>query len=189
MSIQQWDEKILLALNDLLGENEVFDFLIEAMAVYSIYVVPVALIVLWFRKVREVGIRAALAGLFYWLVVTPLIAEAWFRPRPPLAELGGREFIFHRPTYSFPSDHAGFLAAFTVTFYLNGYRKIAAAFFVLTIVISFARIIVGFHYPTDILAGWLIGSAVAYAVHYGREWIDRYVGRSVIKLAQRIKLA
>ena len=189
MAIQQWDESLLLRLNSWLGMSSGFDTLIKLVAVYSIYTVPFVLVFLWFKKIREAGVRAALSGLIFWLVVSPLIAEVWFRPRPPLAELGGQELLFHRPTYSFPSDHAGFLAAITLTFYLNGYRNIAAAFFVLTIVVSLARIAVGFHFPTDILGGWVIGALVALVIHYFRNSIDRYLSRPAIRLAQRFRLA
>jgi membrane-associated phospholipid phosphatase len=189
MNIQAYDDRILLRLNGLLGKSSFFDAIVEFFAIYSIYTVPVILVFLWFRKIRETSIRAALAGLLTWLVVSPLIATVYFRARPELAQIGGQELLFHRPTYSFPSDHAGFLAALTVTFYLNGYKKIAIAFLMLTIVVSFVRVTVGFHYPTDILGGWVIGTFVALAIHSGRNWLDRYISRPAIRLAQQFKLA
>ena len=133
MTIQAFDDSILLSLNSLLGLNSLLDWKIEAIAVYTVYLVPIALIVSWFYKIREASIRAALAGVLTWIVASPLIGQLWFRPRPMLAELGGQELLFHRPTYSFPSDHAGFLMALTVSFYLMGLRKIALAFLIATI--------------------------------------------------------
>lgn len=189
MSISRWDESLLLYLNSWIGQSTWLDAFLSVIAVYSVYLVPVVLVYLWFKKVREAGVRATSSGLLFWLVVSPLIAAVWFRARPPLAELGGRELLFHRPTHSFPSDHAGFLAALTVSFYLNGYRNIAAAFFLLTIVVSLSRIIVGFHYPTDILGGWVIGASTAFAIHYVRDWFDRYLSRPAIRLAKKVRLA
>lgn len=189
MSIQAIDNSILLALNSLLGLNNFLDWKIETIAVYTIYLVPIALIALWFYKVREASIRAALAGLVTWLVVGPLFAQIWFRPRPMIAELGGKELIFHRPTYSFPSDHAGFLMALTVSFYLAGLRKIALAFFIVTFLVSVGRVIVGFHYLTDILGGWLVGASVAWLVFHFQKPIDQYISQPLIKLARMIRLA
>jgi undecaprenyl-diphosphatase len=189
MSIQELDEKILLALNSVLGENDLFDALVELVAIYTIYVIPIVLVVLWFRRVREAGIRAALAGLLTWLIVSPLIAEVWFRTRPELAELGGRELFFHRPTYSFPSDHAGFLMAVTVSFYLVGMRKITVVFLIAAIIVPLTRVVVGFHFPTDIVGGWLVGATVAWVVFRFQKPIDQYISQPLINLARMIRLA
>jgi len=189
MNIQAFDDSLLLWLNSLIGLNWLIDKKIECIAVYTIYFVPIMLVALWFYKVREASIRATLAGAATWLVVSPLIAEAWFRPRPIIAELGGQELLFYRPTYSFPSDHAGFLAALSVTFYLNGYRKLAIAFSVITLLVSIARITIGFHYPTDILGGWVIGALIAWIIHRFQGPIDQYLSQPLVKLARMIGLA
>src|SRR3990172_5110515 len=177
MNTQAIDDSILLSLNSLLGLSNFLDWKIEAIAVYTIYLVPIVLIVLWFYKIREATIRAALAGLLTWMVASPIIAQFWFRPRPELVELGGKELFFHRPTYSFPSDHAGFLMAMTVSFYLVGLRKIALAFLIATIFVSLGRVALGFHYPTDIVGGWLLGAAIAWLLHYFQKPIDTYLSQ------------
>lgn len=64
---------------------------------------------------------------------------------------------------SFPSDHAVlFFALSTSLFFLS--RKVGVIAFAYAILfISFPRVYLGFHYPTDILAGAAIGIAIAFA--------------------------
>ncbi len=189
MDIQALDNSILLTLNSVLGLHWLLDITVEFIAVYTIYLAPIVLAALWFCKIREASIRAALAGLATWLAASPLFAQMWFRPRPELAELGGRELFFHRPTHSFPSDHAGFLMALTVSFYLMGLRKIALVFLIATIFVSFGRVIIGFHFPTDIVGGWLVGAIIAWLVFRWQKPIDRYISQPLINIARMIRLA
>ncbi len=99
------------------------------------------------------------------VAISSLLKFSVARPRPDLFDPAARVF-----TASFPSDHASLsaisyltlaalLAATTVS------RKIRVYFIVvaltLTFLIGLSRIYLGVHYPTDILAGWCIGSAWA----------------------------
>jgi len=62
---------------------------------------------------------------------------------------------------SFPSDHATlfFALAAGLFFVSRGLGTVAAAY--VTLVIALPRIFVGWHYPSDILAGALIGATFA----------------------------
>lgn len=60
--------------------------------------------------------------------------------------------------YSFPSGHAGNAAAAYGS--LAHYRKktvLTAASFFLVFLVGISRFILGIHYPTDVMAGWLLG--------------------------------
>lgn len=63
---------------------------------------------------------------------------------------------------SLPSNHAAATATFTFCFLFLGFRKTGILFALLTILVGTGRVIVGLHYPGDILAGWLIGLCGAY---------------------------
>lgn len=75
-------------------------------------------------------------------------------------------------SYSFPSSHAyaatlagGFLALVCLSVFSSLFSIITASLcFVLSIAIGISRIHVGAHYPTDVTAGWLLGTAVLYVV-------------------------
>jgi undecaprenyl-diphosphatase len=63
---------------------------------------------------------------------------------------------------SFPSDHAALFCALATTIFFVSRRLGVLAFLHVFFVMCLARIYLGFHYPTDILAGAAIGIAAAY---------------------------
>lgn len=64
--------------------------------------------------------------------------------------------------WSFPSGHAatGFAGAVSLTYL---WRRGAPLFFLLAAAIAFSRVYVGVHYPGDVLAGAVLGTAVGLA--------------------------
>jgi membrane-associated phospholipid phosphatase len=87
------------------------------------------------------------------------------RPRPPARHLPARRALFTQPeTPSFPSSHSAVAAAFTVAV---GRRCPvgAAALIPLASSIAYARVRTRAHWPTDVLAGILLGAGVGEAVH------------------------
>lgn len=92
-----------------------------------------------------------------------VIGRIRHRDRPFVQE-GFQPLIDHRPSFSFPSNHSacGFALAVSVWFGAPLYGCVMA---ILAALMGFARLYAGVHYPGDILAGALIGSAVAWGLH------------------------
>lgn len=74
-------------------------------------------------------------------------------------------------SYSFPSGHAMASSAFAVMLGLLGWRTtfrwwIIAGAAIFAFFIGYSRLYLGVHYPSDVLAGWLVSAAWVSAVHY-----------------------
>jgi undecaprenyl-diphosphatase len=75
----------------------------------------------------------------------------------------GIHLLIGRTTdFSFPSDHATVVGAVAAGLMFTNHRwgSVAAA---LAVVMAFARVYVGAHYPGDVVAGLALGAAVAAA--------------------------
>lgn len=65
---------------------------------------------------------------------------------------------------SFPSNHAANTMAICVVGCLLTRRRTRWAWTLLPLVIGYTRIYLGYHYPTDVAGGWLVGAASAAMV-------------------------
>jgi undecaprenyl-diphosphatase len=125
------------------------------------FAVAVYLLLTGERSAALLVVVAVVGGM----AVNSLLKIQFARPRPDLFVPAAEVF-----TASFPSGHAALsaityltmaalLARMTASRRLRYYLMAVAA--TLTCLIGVSRIYLGVHYPTDILAGWCIGSAWA----------------------------
>jgi undecaprenyl-diphosphatase len=109
-------------------------------------------------------VRAVLAGLGTLLAVAvnqPIVHAV--SERRPYTALSHVTLLVHRSTdASFPSDHATMAGAVAVGLVLTSWRLglVAAA---LALLMAFARVYVGAHYPVDVGVGLEVGGIVAAA--------------------------
>lgn len=184
--VKSIDQNILLYLNNLVKN---WGFVNKFFAEYLIYATPIVLLWLWFYdfKAKKVALRAFTSVILAWPIIAYFVGKFFNRPRP--FEVGGiQELLFHRPTYSFPSDHAAAIFALAASFWFSGYKKLGGAFFFGGIVICFFRVATGIHWPSDIVAGALIGILAAWIV----DLLDKplnMIYEFIIKIMQKIKLA
>ncbi len=167
------DESILLFLQD----NVRCDFLTPIMKVVTVlagyggaFFIAMGLMVGIIKKTRWVGITfltsMALSGIFTNLLLKKIVN----RPRP-YTMITGLEPVGDRPTdASFPSGHTAvaFCVATVMVLTLpwiiekTKAHLIGALFVVLALVISFSRLYLGVHYPTDVFCGIMLG--ITYGV-------------------------
>lgn len=117
-------------------------------------------------------VAAVIAGL--WTQVTKQLVDV---PRPP-GVLAAGMFFQAGPVYrsvSFPSGHAAAAFALTGIWVMNlrGRRLLRAALLLLACLVSLSRIMVGVHWPIDVLwgmiGGWL-GAWTGLAMHGRWGW-------------------
>jgi undecaprenyl-diphosphatase len=106
------------------------------------------------------GVVAAGFSALLALGMAHVAADIWMRPRPYDAHPGAHLFIAPSADSSFPSDHATAAFAIAVALFLR-HRKAGWIALAMAALVSTARVAVGTHYPGDVAAGAVIGTAAA----------------------------
>lgn len=194
MDILALDQNLLEGLNNFfIGHFSAVDQLFKFLAVYLIYTLPVILLLMWFfifeREKRISLVMAMISLVIAVFVLDKLIAHFWFRPRPDINIIGLKEVFFHRPDFSFPSDHAAALFAIIFTLYFFGYKKAANWFLLYSLIIVFARVVIAVHYPFDIVGGAAVALISALLIYALRKPLEKYVFNPVVFVFKKVGLA
>lgn len=169
MNLEALDKEIFLKINDFVGEVPVFDQLVKL--VVNEYFVPVSiglvLLFLWFHpgKKRKNHRKALPIAILSVTVVniTIIVMNQFIISSRPFDQLSA-DLLFYRPTDpSFPSNAAavGFALATAISL-VN--RKLGFGAIILALFYGFSRVYVGVHFPSDVIAGALLGVLVALMI-------------------------
>lgn len=170
-----FDGDLLVAIQNIFSAKWVQDIAIfithlgDGGAVW----IALSLLFLVFKKTRPVGLAMAIAlvGSFVInnIILKPLVA----RTRPYEVIDAVHLLVEKENDYSFPSGHSGSSIAAGLAAYLmctrlyainwferhsSLFRAFGMALLVLAVLISFSRLIVGVHYPSDVAVGMITGS-------------------------------
>ena len=108
--------------------------------------------------------EALAASLISRFVFTEIIRYFYNRPRPFEILSNIYQLLEHSPGGSFPSGHAAFFFALATSVFF--YRKIwGIIFFLAALSIGLARVSAGIHWPSDILAGAVVGILTSIIVN------------------------
>lgn len=116
------------------------------------------------KETRKIAMFAVVALILEVIVVEEVLKPIFIRERPFI--VNPIPLIIKEPSgYSFPSGHAA--SAFSVAFflYLNNVR-FKKTILILAGIMAFSRLYVYVHYPTDVLAGIVIGMGIATLIYY-----------------------
>lgn len=168
-----FDHYIITFFNMFAAKSTAVDYLFHSLAGNNLFKGGLYVSILWAlwftrdgadeektRKLIMVTFVGTLTGLVLTRVVVHILP---FRPRP----IHNMEIVFRLPhavvretmdnLSSFPSDHAAMFSGFATGIFLIsrfwGYLAIGYCFLITFIV----RVYMGYHYPTDIIAGASIG--------------------------------
>lgn len=87
----------------------------------------------------------------------------WKRPRPYIAHaddiINTNPEKFQVDVASFPSSHTYIVFAIAISVLLYGHKKLGILLLLLACAVALSRIGAGLHYPSDVIAGALLGTA------------------------------
>lgn len=123
------------------------------------YTIILALPVIQGPAAVKVSLQMVAVGLASYLLYRWL-KRATGRPRPCQIEAEILRSVAPLDEFSFPSGHTMHAIAFTIILvtYYPAWAVIVVPFSVL---VAISRLVLGLHYPSDVLAGALIGSTTA----------------------------
>jgi membrane-associated phospholipid phosphatase len=171
----------------------IIQFIAEGDNLFKGGVFAILIWYLWFKygsanTEKQIQLLSTLFSILFVMAFTLGLAVLLpFRSRPILNPLynfssAGPEIGYVRKLSSFPSDHAALFISLSTGFWFLS-RKIGLTTILFSIIfILFPRLYLGFHYPSDLLAGSLIGAVItgffnksAYINNFIRIWIVPFV--------------
>lgn len=123
--------------------------------------IAMSLVLLAIPRTRRWGLTCAIALLIGFLATNVALKNIVHRIRPYEVIETLRILIPPEHDLSFPSGHATSSIAAAWALFRIAPRKYGVPALVLGVLISLSRLYVGVHYPTDVLAGILVGLAAA----------------------------
>lgn len=169
--MEELNQSLFLAINASAEASMPMRTLAVFLAQWLVLSVPLLLAVLWVfgeRRQRMIVLLATL-GIVLALASNVLIRELWIHPRPFMIGLG-QNFLAHAPGASFPSDHASGMFAMAFALILAPLRKTGLVMLGLALLVGWARVYLGVHFPFDILGGCLVGLFSAWLVRQALAW-------------------
>ncbi len=155
-----WDTILFRGINSLAGHSSGLDWLMVELGRSENLLIPGALLLgywLWLNWREALVAALSLTGLIVTLdFLGARLKDVIARPRPCVALPDVTILAGCGKMGSFPSNHA-LNTATAAAFFQMLYPKSGWVSWPLVILIGLARVSVGAHYVTDVLAGWAIG--------------------------------
>lgn len=131
----------------------------------SFIVVPATILIILSVRAKENFMHTFslifLAGFFSFL--SARILKEIFRIARPYVTHPNIIALAHAPGFSFPSEHASVYGALTMILFHFDYR-LGVASLIFAILVMFSRVIIGVHYPIDVIVGFAVGAFIAYGI-------------------------
>ncbi len=189
-----WDDPdvdLLYEINGLAESAPTWaDRTMEYVGEYGIVFALVLLgLAAWWRVTRRAPSGDEAVAGFAGLVWTPLAAALALlvnipirnfveRPRPFVDHKGLEVLIEGKDDYSFVSDHSTLAMALAVGIFMV-HRRYGLVGILLAVAAGLSRVYMGVHYPTDVIGGLALGTAVSLLLAPGAMWLLTPVVRAV----------
>lgn len=170
-TIQRIDQEIVLWLNQWAGRTALLDWL-EKLIVGDQFIpvcMSLCILAMWFaardpqaRNGHQRAVLRALIAVGFANLAVLILNQHYFRERP-FAE-HELTLLFYQPTdSSFPANPAAVAFAMASGVW-QGNRKLGAFMYGLATLWGLSRIYAGVFYPSDVVAGALIGVSISHLV-------------------------
>jgi len=128
---------------------------------YDILAGVIAVILICTKRFRWVGVAILIGAALGYLIGNGMIKFLVDRPRP-FIENSNIILLIPAPTSSsFPSGHTIGAVAMAVALYMYN-KKAGYVGFIFAAIIAYSRLYLYLHYPTDVIAGIVIGIICGY---------------------------
>lgn len=166
MDLLDFDYRVFKIFNSLAGKSDAWDIIFVALSEYILFLMLAGLAVWVLLKEKErarwvVALQAITAAFIGRALIVSLIRIFFFRSRP-FVDANVIQLVFHNPLEgAFPSGHATIMFALAFALFFTNIRW-GLIYLFLAVVSSLARIVVGVHFPFDIIGGMLVGALSAF---------------------------
>ncbi|MDR3084623.1 MAG: phosphatase PAP2 family protein [Streptomyces sp.] len=165
------DVELLYDINGLAEDApHWFDRVVAFTGEYGLLIAMVLLVLWCWWSVRRRGGEDAASSVaaLAWaplaagvaVLVTVPIRDFVERPRPFVDHQGLDVLVTGKTDYSFVSDHATLTMAMAAALFVAN-RKFGIVGLGIALLEGFCRVYMGVHYPTDVVGGFALGTAVA----------------------------
>lgn len=165
--INTFDKEVIMFIQNNLHSNFMDNImvLITSMGDAGLIWILMGISLAISKKYRKVGFMV-LGALILGLILGEGILKNIIQRDRPFIDLEGINMIIKAPTsYSFPSGHttSSFAAAGVIAM---NFKNKSIYVFTLAILIALSRLYLGVHYPTDIIAGIILGLTCSYTAMF-----------------------
>lgn len=164
--ITDFDISVLMFIREHIA-GEPLDYLMRALTFISdngLIWIALALLLLCFPRWRVTGLKLIL-GLAIFHLVCNLGLKLLIQRARPFTLVEGLKLLIEAPTdYSFPSGHT-MSSAMCAVILLHDDRRIGIPASVLAFAIGCSRLYMFVHFPTDVLAGALLGILLGWGIN------------------------
>jgi len=171
MSLPEIDTLAFFLINKNL-QNSLFDIAMPFITDKS-YLIFLPLFLLVFFKDREKALIALILGIVSLLIAdwsANILKHSFERIRPCYALEGVRLLAGCGKSFSMPSNHSVNAFAFISPLCMLLKNRMRYAFVAVAILVGFSRVYVGVHYPSDTIAGALLGVMLGISVVQFYRW-------------------
>ena len=139
----------------------------------GLFWIILSLLLLIKKSTRKTGFLSLLSLLVTFLIVNVCMKNGFARIRPYETLTDLLLLIEKQSDFSFPSGHSASSFASAIVLFKRLPKRYGIPILILAILIAFSRLYMGVHYPTDILAGILIGSIVALLIIFVNKRLEK----------------